>query len=189
MGNYVSLTFSLIEQKCQNNHHCSPNVVTFLFLRVQNVVIQGKYLGVKAAAHPESCTCKPLMLFWAKRKNAKVVLSRLTGLGDMGLMDRCWLDLHLELHPWKRCSAVGGCPQESRRRKENTPTSSPYLCPCRDFSWGQIAAWSSLNGFRTMIVTEWGHGWYKRWMWTDIPIHSTHQPVALRMSHLAVEQK
>ena len=40
-----------------------------------------------------------------------------------------------------------------------------------------------------MIVTERGHGWYQRWMWSDIHILSAHQPVAFRMSHLAAEQK
>lgn len=112
-----------------------------------------------------------------------VVLSKLTGWGDVLLMGRCWLGLHLDLK-----LLVEVC-RKRRRQKENMPTSSPYLCPCRDFSSGQIAAWSSLDDFTTVIMNEWGHGWYQRWMWTDIPIHPTHQHVAFRMSHLAVEQK
>ena len=76
-----------------------------------------------------------------------------------------------------------------RDGKRTCQTAGPYLCPGGDFSSGQIAACSSLNGFATVIVTEWGHGWYRRWMWTDIHTHSTHQPVAFRMSHLAAEQK
>lgn len=144
---------------------------------------------MKATASAKCCTfCTSLwwysllVVFWAKMGKAKVVLLKLTGSGDMLPMGRRWLDLHLELKLRKKL-------QERERQKDNMPTSSPYLCPCRDFSSGQIAAWSSLNGFTTMIVTEWGHGWYQRWIWTDIPIHSTHQPVAFRMSHLAVEQK
>lgn len=118
----------------------------------------------------------------------ELVLSRLTGLADMLPPGRCCLGLHLELK-LDRKVAPDVCSKKGETEREHANLQPPYLCPGTDFSPGRMAAWSSLNGFTTVIVTERGHDWYQRWMWTDNPIHSTHQPVAFRMSHLAAEQK
>lgn len=106
--------------------------------------------------------------------------------GETRPTSRCCLDFHLDLKLWKSCSVGDRLQKIWGDRKGTCQNSRLYLCPYGDVSSGRLAAWFSLLFYSE---TEFGHGWYQWWMWSDILVHSTHQSVAFRMSHLATDRK